>query len=1476
MSEFREDLLISPINKKRIIGIFLVSILLISLFAFSVLFYSFLFESQRPFPSDQLSEAEWEDADLTLPPSPYNFSGDDFNDLNLTLDQLQDLLDTIQDMFDGDIDDFDQVNFSQSQLALLASEAEVFRLYEYDFFDDMTNKLWKYECFDEYTGDGWHSTAATQLSDFYPYSNYSYYHWDKDLFRIRMPLSPTIGVNSFVIPTLFPRPLIIESGIYSIPPNLNFGSEDLYIDDLNSSILEVDFISSEDTNLSYYLFGLDLPDNNQINNTAAQAQYTPLSIQSRYLQLPPSINVYLANNPYVYNHFIILNNTINQNDNAFVVANKIRNYFQTYFTFPLDPDDYVPAPDGRDVVDWFCETQIGTWADFASAFCVFTRLFGIASRFVDGFNSFGIEEFWDPLEMMNTSAIKYRNLYNWAEIFIPTDTLGNGLWVQMDILFDSFGAGGNPIIGGDYRISASSDNFIYNRGDSANLTAYLSSSTEPIDNKRITFRDVSNGEILGSSFTDINGQASILTNINNSKIVGPHVIEARFDFFIANYTFLIIEGEIQVRLTNVYPTTVNTSGFTDIQGYLYDPIKTEAVKDAQVNFILFQNGTNNKIFNAFIPPFRDTDLNGNFDDTLNLNPSVDSGLYEIRVDFNGTFSLPNYPNLPPSFTYNPITNSSQRVGLNVTKPPSVLFYINNLPIQDVNNPKVYRYNVLNLTAKVLVENVGPLQGQRVYFYDHTQGGIEIGYNITDVNGIASINYFIGDNSITGPNLLYARHYSQENYSYFILNEEPLINIISGPNPREINRTATGATNTQFSIEGEILDTTNFNRINNCELTLKLLRFGLDYSSYLIPSEYIWTSDGYFNLPFEVAPNIPTGNYTLRLDFNGTFDRFGEPYPYYFTLPIINTSSAFPYELLISTPTTLSFNFWINGTTSNDYNQPVVNRNGDLDLTVYLTYGGVPIADGEIIYFYDITQEFLIGTASTTLGFAQLIYSTNPSTVAGPHLLRARWGSNYNYSYFILDEPIILNLASGPIPREINRGQTNFNLHGYVNDIFNGLPIKFARISVYMVDGGTDYTSYLRLIGGSYQLGINGEFDLTFSVLSSTPDKNFTLQIEFNGIFSYSSPRNYNNEHDFYLAFPNFYDLINCTNELKVIDPENLNINLAVEGNPTLPFYDNAFPPESYYFGEIAHVQVQIIHALPKAGNTVYLYDDFTNNLISSSTFPDESGFTQFDIPTNTLHAGLIRFRVNYHTYSTFNTTYIVINETISISINSNRNNIQRNIQLFNVNGNLQQNGTNLDGLTIGMLLLDDVFTDVSAYVNFNGPQFRVVSNGNYFYIDNSIFLNCPPGNYYLLVYFTGSISESGISLTNYMIPSMSMLVPINITAGTSIIGNYDTRVVKDQFYEGDDLYAWGYLRWDNGSALAFNEVNVTIRDSLGNIISSGIGFTDINGFFNITIPVGAGWPDNAQVWVNFYPKDNFGAPFYYFIKAIEQQLFRQP
>ncbi|MHA1105936.1 MAG: hypothetical protein ACTSPN_09500, partial [Promethearchaeota archaeon] len=157
MSEFREDLLVSSIDKKRVVKIIVVAVLLITAFAFSIILSSIIFDRQRPYPSDQLSEAEEETGiTLTLPPFPYNLS--DFQDMNLTQDQLDSLLDALQDMFDGDIDDLDLGNFSQSQLALMASEIEVFRVFNYADFNSMSNKLWKYECFDDYTGDGWQST----------------------------------------------------------------------------------------------------------------------------------------------------------------------------------------------------------------------------------------------------------------------------------------------------------------------------------------------------------------------------------------------------------------------------------------------------------------------------------------------------------------------------------------------------------------------------------------------------------------------------------------------------------------------------------------------------------------------------------------------------------------------------------------------------------------------------------------------------------------------------------------------------------------------------------------------------------------------------------------------------------------------------------------------------------------------------------------------------------------------------------------------------------------------------------------------------------------------------------------------------------------------------------------------------------------------------------------------------------------------
>ncbi|NVM38345.1 MAG: hypothetical protein HWN81_22310, partial [Candidatus Lokiarchaeota archaeon] len=908
MSELREEILGTGINKKRIIGIALVAIILISMFAFSVTFFSFLFGSQRPYPSREKAETEYEDALLIKAPFPFDadwlqnllnqFNLSDLADLNI---DNQTLINMLSDLLDGEIGDLDLGNFSMGSilplLALLglagAGDIEIFRVYNYASLNNMRDVLWKFECFDEYTGDGWHSTASTDIYDFYGYGDYySIYAPDPELLKIKKPVpTPEIGINSMVIPTLFPNPYVMEGSVNA--PNLNPASTTLYKTEYNCTILDLSFNSNDGVNMTYEMFGLHLPTDQEINSNAVEAAYTPSYIKDKYLQLPPTIDIYKSNNPYFNTHFNNLDAIINPSDNTFTVANKIKNYLNTNFDIPRSIDDYNPAPEGVDTVEWFCQTRIGVYSDFASAFCAFSRAFGVASRFVDGFNSIQIEEFYDNDEGQDTFVIKYENLYNWAEIYVPMDVSGTGQWIQFDI---------EPItiLGGDYSITVDSDKTtISSRPDTATITATISSLTDPVDGLTVTFTDVTTGQDLGQDITDINGEASILFDIDNLHVVGPHIIEAKYDDRNYNHTIIEILGDISVLLTTVNPGEINISDSqldsTNIQGYVYDPINGERVKDAEVNIILFHKGTNNEEVNAFNPSSITTDENGDFNEFLDLNPTVPAGQYEIRADFNGTWILYGFPY--PIFS---ISNSSNRMELNITKSLDVLFYIDGIPTDNPTSPLVSRTQTLTLTARMVSVVHGPISNKSVYFYDYSRGDVLIGSNLSDINGYASVNYFVGDYCVAGPNLLYARIGLQENYSYFVLNEVPTINIISGPTPRVINRTGEGAT--QFNIVGEIYDSTNNSLpISYSEITLTLLKGGVNYSSYLAPSEgypYQTDSAGNFDLTFGVASNTPPGNYTLRLDFNGTINLLSYPYPYHFNLPSLTTSTYFSNDLKI--------------------------------------------------------------------------------------------------------------------------------------------------------------------------------------------------------------------------------------------------------------------------------------------------------------------------------------------------------------------------------------------------------------------------------------------------------------------------------------------------------------------------------------------------------------------------------------------------
>ncbi|TKJ23382.1 MAG: hypothetical protein CEE42_12185 [Promethearchaeota archaeon Loki_b31] len=1207
MSEFREDLLVTAISIIQVIKIILVASLLITAFAFSIFFFSLLWGGPRPNPSDRLSEAEDEDAILIYFPTIFEI---------------------------GDLPDIDPSEY----------EKEIFRIFDYGAINEIKTKLWKFESFDEYTGDEWKSSllAGKSLYSFYPMQEYiDNYFPDPELLKIQFPISPAVGNNLMILPSLFPIPFIIEDSIDA--PNLDQASTVLYKDDFNAVSVDLHFSDSQPVNLSYQLFGLDLPTDAEINNSALSALYTPLEIRNQYLQLPPSIDSYKLINTFFTNHFNILYGIINISDNAFEVANIIRNYLTSPpFSFPASIPDYNPAPQGRDIVDWFCEQEKGIWSDFASAFCAFTRAFGVASRYVKGFSGFLADEINDTVEGKNALLIKNKNIYNWAEIYVPTDVSGDGEWVQIDI----FKGVPYNIFESDYNITVSTDQFAYNRPDVATITATLISNNSSVDNKTIYFTDYLSGQPISSAITDSNGNASILVSINDTQVVGPHIIEAKYDISTFNYTIFNVLGPIEVDLISVNPSEISISDppphTSDVQGYVYDPVNGKRIENAEVNFVLLQKGTSSIVPNAFNPETKNTNVNGDFDEILSLNPSVSSGLYEIRVDFNGTW---------------------------------------------------------------------------------------------------------------------------------------------------------------------------------------------------------WILTPYFNFPVFIPTITDSSN---RLEFNVTED-----------LPLL-------------------FNFWIDGTTFDDYYQPVINRNENVNLSVYLEWGD-PL-DNEAIDFYDLSQDIFLGTVQTNNGRASLIYNTDASTVAGPHLIYAKWGSNYNYSYFTLNDNITLDVQVGPNPNQINRGGETFTLQGTISDASNGAPIKFTEIYIALFDDTMTDVSYY-LSSNWFQLDDTGTFDLTLSVDSGTPAINFTINVGFYGVFIYSFPNNQFNEFNFYFdifTYSNFTSNDNGNFELKVIDPNNVAIQFWVDGNPALSFYDDSNLPERYNQGDNITFSVYVtVSGSFVSDETVTLTDVYINSQIGSHLFElADNGRWDFVINSSSWHAGLHKIRVQWSTFPAYNTTFVIINKTISISAFSNIPKIQRNVDTFNVYGSVQDGTTNLNGLDIKILLFDSSMNDVSYHLNLAGSQIINVFDGSYQFDVNSISINCPQGQYYFRIDFNGTISQPGIYVTNYMINTSSILVPANITAGTYIVGNYDT-IFKGGFYQGDELYAYGYLYWDNGSLITGSRnITITIEDGFGGIIKTEIGSTDGSGWFNITVFIDTIWPDGTEIWANFYPEDSFTPPAHYYIEFTEIELFR--
>ncbi|MBD3196783.1 MAG: hypothetical protein GF317_17130 [Candidatus Lokiarchaeota archaeon] len=1111
MSGIEEDLLGPTISKKRVASIIIIAVLLLAVFAYSVVFFNWLLGSARLNPNERLDGAPEEDALLTEPPIPWNMSDllDAFQDMDINL--TDDMLDDLADLADGNIDDLDLSQFADLSAALLFSDIEVFRIYDYDSLSSLQSNLWKYEVYDDYLSTEWQCSVPLNDFEFYSYTDYFNLHSSQDLLTIAMELSPDIGINSFMIPNLFPNPYIMDGSINV--PNINPSGTILKKNSFNSTTLTLDFTSGEEVNMSYQLFGLDIPTLSEVSVYALDEDLTPSTIQSQYIQLPPSINEYITAHPYFQSHYNSLNATILGSDNAVEVAQKIQTYLTANFAFGTNAMDNDPPEDTEDTVEWFCEHEEGIWSDFASAFSVFCRAFGVASRFVNGYNSRFLEETYDPVEGKNVIPIKYRNIYNWAEIYVPTAITGAGEWVQVDVCenIDPIlnGTGGS----GAFNITVSSNFTDGDRfsGTVANITAKLTSQNTTVDNRLIEFYDYSMDESLGQAYTDQNGSASILVDINASQTIGHHIITASYSTAVNFTTYMITGGSINLSLTNLSPSIVNVSNDPTalIEGTLNDPINGKPVRFALVNFLLFQKGTNNIVPLAFEPVFANTSDTGTFSELLTFNSSLPIGEYEIRADFNGTwlFSGSSYPS---------INDSSNRLPINITKEITydLHFYINNVEASDNNAPVVRRGNQIELKAIVLNSTGGTIAGEYVGFYDFNNNFI--GGSISNALGEAVYTYSVDNTIPGGPNKVYARLGTSQNSSYYILNANISLNMNTFPNPNSV-RMNSGLGDT-FIISGYLYDEFS-NPIRYGSVNIEMLDGAIDVAPlYLVyeSGSYISQQNGYIYLEFSVSDTTPTQNFTIQVSFNGNF-YYPSPEPT-FNLGVYSNFTSTQqgnYELNVYDQYDITILFSIDDTPTqaayNNANPPNTYESSDsLTLQVDIFNSSGP-AEFYMVSFTDVDQnnqeianytfngtEVPAGHYNTTLSLS--------GWNAGIHQIRVTWGSFgvYNSTYIIINETVDVNsVLSTPALAEIQRNQDGFTVSGSIQDNSEGL--RGMQVSIHLLDiANNDVSGSLNYATGysQYMLVNNdGTFEFVIDQVDDSLQGKYKIRIDFNGTLS---------------------------------------------------------------------------------------------------------------------------------------------------------------------------------------------------------------------------------------------------------------------------------------------------------------------------------------------------------------------------------------
>jgi hypothetical protein len=638
-----------------------------------------------------------------------------------------------------------------------------------------------------------------------------------------------------------------------------------------------------------------------------------------------------------------------------------------------------------------------------------------------------------------------------------------------------------------------------------------------------------------------------------------------------------------------------------------------------------------------------------------------------------------------------------------------------------------------------------------------------------------------------------------------------------------------------------------------------------------PSLTYTDSEGNFSETVQVDSYVGTGEFKVRADFNGSWTTVqGNTYPN------INASSNYQ-DFNITEKINYFLYFYVNNYSSDFNEDPVVSRGENITLKALLiTEYGDPVSDKDIS-FYDDSIGLIKTSTTNSSGVALYNYTMNNNNIAGPNYIYAQYASLKNSSYYILDEPVEILLTVCPSERNVSRSSTStsdiyFDVAGTLNDKINGAPIKNGETSVHMYNLLGNEVPYMITSSENLQSDAAGSFSATFRMDPSTPLRNYTLQVHFNGTFDYSIEEK---SHTFYLnSFNNFSYAANGFYELKVYDEDDISIEFIINGSHTRESYDDINPPLSVKNGEQITLEGQVNQSgAGVESGTLKFYDYYYNQtdpFATNSFISGDDGYYSVTYTPSDWHSGLhrifIRWSTATDTYDTYNETYIIINESVDIITNDPPSNtVIRNTESFDISGKVQNGSQGLYHINVSINVFDESGADASSYFDIPNKYFITSSEGD-FSFNVYPYEGCPRGLYRFRIDFNGSVNDSpDVVLKNniYMPHNSSKIIEMSINASTSIQPDtYWTEyeyIDPDKWLKNDIFYANGTLNWDNGTEIVGVNITVSVYDKndLDNPIAVNKTVkTDSSGIFKVSLKIDDTWPtyrDDTVIKVSYNP-----------------------